>query len=63
MTDRPDDKLTVTQAAQLYGIKPSTFRAYYTRAKGKKYAPQPDGHHDRRTPYWLRSTLTNWRTP
>lgn len=52
------DRLTATQAAELYGIKSSTFRAYVAR----KQAPAPDGHHDKRTPYWLRSTLEEWRT-
>ena len=63
MTDRPDDKLTVTQIAVLYGIQPSTFRAYVTLRNGKRYAPEPDGKLDGRTPYWLRSTLEQWRTP
>jgi hypothetical protein len=62
--NRPDDKLTVTDIAALYGIKPSTFRAYVTKRKdGRKHAPDPDGYHDKRTPYWLRSTLENWRRP
>lgn len=54
-----DDKLTVTQIAELYGIKPATFRAYVKR----KQAPAADGQHDGRTPYWLRSTLEQWRKP
>lgn len=54
---RHDDKLTATQIAALYNIAPSTFRAYVTR----KQAPPADGHHDKRTPYWLRSTLEEWR--
>lgn len=55
MTD--DDRLTVTQIAALYGIQPVTFRAYVAR----KQAPPADGYHDKRTPYWLRSTLEEWR--
>ncbi len=54
-----NDKLTVSQIATLYGIKPATFRAYVKREQ----APRADGHHDKRTPYWLRSTLERWRTP
>lgn len=52
-----DDRLTVMQVAQLYNIKPATFRAYVKRGQ----APKPDGQHDKRTPYWLRSTLEEWR--
>lgn len=54
-----DEKLTVTEIANLYGIKPATFRAYVKREQ----APPADGHHDKRTPYWLRSTLEQWRKP
>lgn len=53
----PDDKFTATQIATLYNITTSTFRAYVTR----KQAPPADGYHDKRTPYWLRSTLEEWR--
>ena len=38
-----DERLTVPQVAELAGIKPSTFRAYRTRKRGRKYAPEPDG--------------------
>lgn len=58
MASVTDDKLTVTQIAALYGIKPATFRAYVKRNQ----APPADGQHDGRTPYWLRSTLMAWRT-
>jgi hypothetical protein len=54
----PDDKLTVSQIAAEYGIKPSTFRAYVHRGQ----APPADGYHDGRTPYWRRATLEEWRT-
>lgn len=52
-----DDRLTATQIASLYNIAPATFRAYVAR----KQAPPADGYHDKRTPYWLRSTLEAWR--
>jgi hypothetical protein len=55
----PDDKLTVPKVAELYSIKPATFRVYVHR----KQAPPADGYHDKRTPYWLRSTLEQWRKP
>lgn len=54
-----DVKLTVTEIAALYGIKPATFRAYVKREQ----APPADGQHDGRTPYWRRSTLEQWRKP
>lgn len=53
----PAARLTVTQVAALYNIAPVTFRAYVHR----KQAPPADGHHDKRTPYWLRSTIEAWR--
>jgi predicted DNA-binding transcriptional regulator AlpA len=51
------DKLTTANAAALLGVTPATFRSYV--AKG--YAPPPDGHHDQRTPFWLRSTIETWQ--
>ena len=56
-----DERLTVAQVADLLGIKPGTFRAYRTRKVGRKYAPDPDGHYDERTPWWWRSTIKEWR--
>lgn len=53
-----EEKLTVTQIAAAYDIKPATFRAYVKREQ----APPADGYHDKRTPYWLRSTLEAWRS-
>lgn len=52
-----DDRLTVTQIAELYSVRPATFRAYVKRGQ----APKADGYHDKRTPYWLLSTLSEWR--
>ena len=51
------DRLTVSQVAALYEIQPATFRTYVMRGQ----APKADGYHDKRTPYWLRSTLETWR--
>lgn len=56
MTD-PDDRLTTAEIAELYGIVPATFRNYVRRDQ----APKADGYHDKRTPYWLRSTIEAWR--
>lgn len=56
----PDDAdrwLTVSQVAQLIGVKPATFRSYVSRGQ----APKPDGHHDLRTPYWKFSTIFEWK--
>ena len=52
-------RMTITDAAERYGIAPATFRAYVTRGQ----APKPDGQHDARTPWWYASTLDAWRTP
>lgn len=51
------ERLTTSQAARLIGVKPATFRSYVTRG----LAPKADGHVDARTPYWLRSTITQWQ--
>ena len=51
------DTMTVTQIAAALGISPATFRTYVMRGQ----APKADGHHDKRTPYWLRSTIEAWR--
>ena len=45
--------LTTAQVAGLLGIEPATWRAYVSR----KQAPPADGWHDKRTPYWFRSTI------
>jgi predicted DNA-binding transcriptional regulator AlpA len=52
-----DDQLTTANAAALVGVTPATFRSYVA----KRYAPPPDGHHDQRTPFWLRSTIETWQ--
>lgn len=51
------DGLSTAEVAELIGVKPSTFRAYVMRGQ----APPADGYHDKRTPYWLRSTIEAWR--
>jgi hypothetical protein len=52
-----EDRLTVAEAAELVGVAPATWRAYVARGR----APKPDGRHDKRTPYWFRSTVEGWR--
>jgi predicted DNA-binding transcriptional regulator AlpA len=51
------DRLTTAAVAALLGIAPATWRAYVSRGQ----APPPDGHIDKRTPYWLASTIEKWR--
>lgn len=48
-------KLSVAEVAEYLGIKPSSFRSRVSRGA----APDPDGYHDARTPYWLRSTIAS----
>ena len=50
------DKLTTAQVAEAIGIKPATFRAYVSRGQ----APEPDGWHDARTPWWFAATIHEW---
>ena len=52
------DKLRAAEAAELAEIKTSTWTAYVSRGQ----APPPDGHYDKRTPWWHRSTIEQWRT-
>jgi predicted DNA-binding transcriptional regulator AlpA len=52
-----DDRLTSAQAAEVAGVKPSSWRVYVSRGD----APQPDGMIDGRTPFWLRSTIETWQ--
>lgn len=54
---KPSDKLTTSDVAEQLGIAPVTWRAYVSRGQ----APPPDGHIDKRTPYWLASTIEAWR--
>lgn len=51
-----DDKLRSDAAAELAGIRLSTWSAYVAR----KQAPKADGHYDLRTPWWYRSTVEDW---
>jgi predicted DNA-binding transcriptional regulator AlpA len=50
-------KLTVPEAAERAGCKPSTWRAYVNRG----HAPRPDGRYDLRTPWWWESTVDAWK--
>lgn len=50
-------RLTTQGVAEHLDIKASTWRAYVARGQ----APQPDGHYDARTPYWLASTIDTWK--
>lgn len=59
LEDWVPERLTASAAARLAGIQPATFRAYVSRGQ----APEPDGHIDGRTPYWLRATIEQWRAP
>lgn len=52
-----DDRLTSTDITRMLGITPELWRQWRHRGK----APQSDGYHDRRTPYWLRSTIETWQ--
>lgn len=53
------DRLTVAAIAEDRGIQPSTWRSYVARG----LAPQPDGHYDKRTPWWYASTIAAWPGP
>ena len=48
--------MTTDKVAEHLGLSPSTIRAY--RAIGR--FPEPDGWHNRRTPYWNLSTVQKW---
>ena len=50
------ERLTVTQAAEMAGVTPSTWRSYVAREQ----APKPDGEFDKRTPWWWDSTVQSW---
>jgi hypothetical protein len=52
-----DDKLRSAAAAELAGVRLSTWSAYVSR----RQAPQPDGRYDLRTPWWYRSTVENFK--
>lgn len=57
-----DDRLTTADVAAILGIAPVTWRGYVSHRKPVgNPAPQPDGHIDARTPYWLRSTIDAWQ--
>lgn len=51
------EKLTRPQAAARAGVKPDTWGGYVSRG----YAPEPDGRHDRRTPWWWDTTVDEWK--
>lgn len=50
------ERLTSAKVAALLDMKPGTWRMRVHRGQ----APKPDGHHDRRTPYWFRSTIDTY---
>jgi hypothetical protein len=50
------ERLTVSQIAERLAIQPATWRAYVTR----NAAPSPDGHYDRRTPWWWSKTIDRY---
>ena len=50
------ERLTVAQIAERLDIKPATWRAYV--AVGA--APKPDGHYDKRTPWWKPKTIDRY---
>ena len=52
-----DDKLLSAAAAELAGVKLSTWSSYVSRGQ----APKPDDYYDRRTPWWYRSTVEDWK--
>lgn len=56
LVDMQDDKLTVAQVAARLDIQPGTWRGMVSRGG----APQADGHHDQRTPWWYASTIREW---
>ena len=52
-----EERLSVSSAAKLAGLKTDTFRAYVTRDLG----PQPDGIDETfGKRYWYRSTIETW---
>lgn len=50
------ERLTSAEVSEHLDIQPKTWTAYVARGK----APKPDGYYDRRTPYWLASTIDQW---
>ncbi len=63
------EKLTVPQVAERLGITPSAWRGMVTRGKqaraaGKStpgLAPEADGQHDGRTPWWFEATIAEFQ--
>jgi hypothetical protein len=60
--------LVTAQAAERAGVTPATWRKYRNIAKVERDAgrdrpnllPEPDGWHDKRTPWWYESTVDEW---
>jgi len=60
--------LVTAQAAERAGVTPATWRKYVAIAKREREAgrdrpnllPAPDGHHDKRTPWWYEATVDGW---
>jgi hypothetical protein len=65
--DRGAQLLSPAVAARI-GVKPGTWRKYQSIAKKereagrdrKNLAPEADGHHDARTPFWYEATIDRW---
>jgi len=51
-----DERLTTKETAERLGLAASSWRAYVSMG----IAPEPDGHYDRRTPWWYASTVEDW---
>ena len=55
------DKLSTAQAAERAGVQPATWRSWRQRKLPRgNPVPDPDGWHDARTPWWLKSTIDAW---
>lgn len=50
-------RLTVSEVAEMVGVKPATFRSYVSRGQ----APKADGQYDGRTPFWFYATIVAWK--
>lgn len=54
-------KLTTAEAAALAGVSPENWRGWRSRGVPKHNpVPEPDGHHDARTPWWWSTTVQAW---
>jgi len=51
------ERLTSAEVSTRLDVQPSTWRSWVSRDQ----APKPDGAYDARTPYWLASTIDEWK--